>query len=273
MAYRNFLLAFSGESAFKSSLDHAIRMTLHHDGWLTAVVRNGRPFFDRYSMALTEELREQLRQAEVTNIQHAVDQFRKATEAAGLADRAQFLMPDDIGGALPSEVARYHDLVITGFQSDLPSEEHRAASPDLIALRSGRPVLVVPNSYDASELADHALLAWDGKRSAARALGDAMSILETKPRVTVLTVGSQPETHAIKGLMRHLDRHGVAADHAHKPGKGKRIATQIEDTADEVGAKVVIMGAYEHSKFAQDIFGGVTHEVLKTTRVPVFMSH
>lgn len=33
------------------------------------------------------------------------------------------------------------------------------------------------------------------------------------------------------------------------------------------------MGAYEHSKFSQDLFGGVTHELIRSTKVPVFMSH
>ncbi|WP_276326206.1 universal stress protein [Phaeobacter gallaeciensis] len=40
-----------------------------------------------------------------------------------------------------------------------------------------------------------------------------------------------------------------------------------------MGAKLIVMGAYEHSKFSQDLFGGVTHEVIRSSQVPVFMSH
>lgn len=47
----------------------------------------------------------------------------------------------------------------------------------------------------------------------------------------------------------------------------------IKDTADEIGAKLIVMGTYEQSKFSQDLFGGVTYAVVRTARVPVFMSH
>ena len=50
-------------------------------------------------------------------------------------------------------------------------------------------------------------------------------------------------------------------------------AEAAQKTADEIGAKLIVMGAYEHSKFSQDIFGGVTHDVVRSSNIPVFMSH
>jgi nucleotide-binding universal stress UspA family protein len=274
MAFRNLLLAFSGEAAFASSLAHAIKLAHHHDAWLTAIMRNGRSFFDRYGAGLPSALRAQLHQAEEEDVNAAIAQFEAAVHEAGLTGRAEFLPPQLIGDVPPSELARHYDLVITGFQSDLPSEEHHVADPHLLALRGGRPVLVVPQDYVAPALADHALVAWDGKRAAARALGDAMDIIEGKREVTVLTVGGKPsEAFPDGGIMRHLERHGIKANHLHKARQGAGIASVIEDTADEVGARLIVMGAYEHSKLSQDMFGGVTHDVLKTARVPVFMSH
>lgn len=41
----------------------------------------------------------------------------------------------------------------------------------------------------------------------------------------------------------------------------------------EVGASMLVMGAFERSKLSEDIFGGVTAEVLKKTHLPVFLSH
>lgn len=274
MTFRNLLLAYSGEAAFASSLAHAIKLAHLHDAWLTAIMRNGRSFFDRYGAGLTPALREQLRHVEDEDMQAAIGQFEAAVATAGIENRAEFIPPERIGTKLPSELARHYDLVITGFRSDLPGEEHHVVNPDLIALHSGRPVLVVPPDYDAPALADHVLVAWDGKRAAARALGDAMDIIEGKRQATILTVGDTPlEMPADGGILRHLERHGVAVQHVHKSPQGRSIAALIEDTADEIGAKLIVMGAYEHSKFSQDMFGGVTHEVLKTARVPVFMSH
>lgn len=275
MAFRNILLAYSGEAGFVSSLRHALKIVKRHDGWLTGVFRRSPSYVERYGAGLSADLRARLRAVETGDIEETMARFHAEAAEMGLSDRARFLDPREVGDLLPSAVARHYDLVVTGVQSHLPNEEHRAASPDLLALRSGRPVLIVPDGYEATGLADHVLVAWDGKRSAARALNDAMWIFEAdRPQVTILTVGPEPETPLPGGgIVTHLQRHGVEAVHLHKTPRHQSIARLIEATSAEVGAKLIVMGAYEHSKFSQDMFGGVTHEVLHTATVPVFMSH
>ena len=102
-----------------------------------------------------------------------------------------------------------------------------------------------------------------------------MFTLEEKPRkVSVVTVGhmlrDMPEAISIA---THLKRHGVEADFISVTDSTRDIAKAIQKTADEIGAKLIVMGAYEHSKFSQDIFGGVTHDVVRSSNIPVFMSH
>ena len=118
---------------------------------------------------------------------------------------------------------------------------------------------------------DHALIAWDGKRCAARALGDAMDILEDKARVTVLEVGKDtvPRTDT---LLRNLERHGIDAQLVNKP-RHRSIAQTVLDTTEEVGARLIVMGAYEHSRFQHNLIGGVTTDVMAKSTVPVFLSH
>ncbi|MBO6854545.1 universal stress protein [Maritimibacter sp. DP4N28-5] len=102
-----------------------------------------------------------------------------------------------------------------------------------------------------------------------------MTILEERPRkVTILIVGaSLPKMPEGTDIVTHLRRHGVDVEQVERP-KGKNgIADVIQRTAAELGAKLIVMGAYEHSKFSQDLFGGVTHEVIRSSQVPVFMSH
>lgn len=274
MTLKNLLLAYSGESSFESSLAHAIKLAVRYDAWLTVAMRNGASYIDKYGAGLTSALRRQLRGLDDADVSNAVDIFNAAVETAGIQDRAEFLLPDQLGDLLPSEMARHYDLVVTGFHSELASDEHHAANPDLIALRSGRPVVVVPDTYVTPTLSDHVLVAWDGKRSAARALGDAMYVLEGNRKVTILTIGgAKPEMPVDGGILRHLERHGIQSQHLHNAHRSGSIAAIIKDTADEVGAKLIVMGAYEHSKLTQDLFGGVTHDVIRTARVPVFMAH
>ncbi|MCP4997014.1 MAG: universal stress protein, partial [Gammaproteobacteria bacterium] len=55
--------------------------------------------------------------------------------------------------------------------------------------------------------------------------------------------------------------------------KGKSVGKRILEFLDKEQPKLLVMGAYEHSKFRQSIVGGVTSHVLKKTKVPVFISH
>lgn len=270
MAYKNLLLVYGGLPAFESSLAHSVKLALHYQGWLTCVAPTGPAFLDRFGGGLDANVREMLQQASTDTFHIARDAFMAATKAASLSAKSEFLEADRIVPLQTGELARHYDLVITG----LHTANDQGPNPDLLALTSGRPVLVVPPKFQAPGLADHALVAWDGKRSAARSLGDAMGILEDKGKVTVLTVGRDPHDGPIgDGILRHLEWHGIEAAHIQKPSIGKSIAAEIEDTADEVGAKLIVMGAFEHSKFTQDLLGGVTHEVMRTARVPVFMAH
>ncbi len=274
MSIKNILIAHTGSAAFQSSLDYATRIAVRHEAWLTALYGNTSSYFDQV-LELTEELTRKLGAVRGERIASAKHSFDAAMAAAGMAERSQFLLPEDVGRLSPSEVARHYDFVVTGSHPNRPADEFRAVSPDVIALQSGRPVLVVPEGYKADRLADHALVAWDGKRAAARALNDAMSVLEEKPRkVSVVTVGPLlSEVPEAISIARHLERHGIEADFITLRDAGRGIARHIQNTAEDIGAKLIVMGAFEHSKFSQDIFGGVTHDVVRRTSVPVFMSH
>jgi len=274
VSIKNILLAHTGSAAYPSSLRYAAKIAAKHNAWLTGIYGGVTSYFDQV-LGLTDDLRLKLLEVKKSKVDGIRDLFHEEVARAGIQERAEFLSLEAVGKLSPAEVARNFDFVVTGYQSKLPNDEYRAASPDLMALRSGRPVLVVPDGYEAETLATHALVAWDGKRSAARAINDAMTVLEEKPRkVSILTVGKvMQELPASVGILRHLERHGIQADHIQRSKSGHSIADIIKTTADEIGAKLIVMGAFEHSKFSQDVFGGVTHDVLQSAQVPVFMSH
>ncbi|MBO9421586.1 Universal stress protein family protein [Labrenzia sp. THAF191b] len=274
MTIKNILLVHSGTSGFPSSLRHASKIAAKHNAWLTGVYGSDISFFDQV-LGLTEDLVKKLGVVRNAKIESSHELFEDVTNSLGLTDRAQFLMPETVGNLSLPEIARNFDFVVTGCQPKLPTDEFRAVSPDLLALQSGRPVLVVPDQFEAEQLGSHTLVAWDGKRAAARALNDAMNILEERPRkVSLLTVGDiLPSFPEGTDIFTHLERHGVNVEKIACPKPTNSVAKTIQKTAAEIGAKLVVMGAYEHSKFSQDLFGGVTHELIRSTKVPVFMSH
>ncbi|MEN8842119.1 MAG: universal stress protein [Octadecabacter sp.] len=271
MNIKSILCAYSGDGALGSGLAHAIKLADHHTAHLTGVLRHGRPMLEqRFAAQVPTKLLEQLHQADTDHIIEVKGRFNKAVAGAGLEGQSKFVELDPATDGPLTEFARGFDLVVTGVHSEAANEAHLTANPDMIALKSGRPVLVVPNGYAAKGLAERALVAWDGKRSAARAIGDAMAILESKAGVTLLSVGKTPRGTA--QLIENMQRHGIDVT-ARTVKKKHSISDTILAEAETTGSGLIVMGAYEHSKFAHDLMGGVTTDVIRDTRVPVFMSH
>lgn len=190
MTVKNILVAYSGWRSAQSTLRHALKIAEHNDAWVTGIVGHGQSQLLRLMGGhATRDILETLQKNEDEEIKNAKSVFEKTVEKHGRAHASEVIDVFDDDGATVASFARTFDLVVTAPHNTERGEEHMSASPDLIALQSGRPVLVVPKNYDAPGLSVHVVVAWDGKRAAARAIGDAMSMLEEKGKVTVLTIG------------------------------------------------------------------------------------
>lgn len=274
-SFRNILCAYSGDATRGSGLAYAAGLARQNDGWLTGVLRHGTPRLEkRYSGLLADTVVRALRDADRRHIDDAAVLFGRVAEKYGLTDRAEFIELNPEDGLGLSDLARAYDLIVCGLPGDAAGEAHLAGRPEQIALQSGRPVLVVPNGCRFDGPVQRALIAWDGKRAAARAVGDALPMLRRGAEVVLLTVGRHPPAPVPGGgVMAWLHRHGVAVDHVHMEGGRGSVAPAIRDTAEARGADLVVMGAFEHAKFGQDIWGGVTTEMFSQPGRPLFMSH
>jgi len=70
-----------------------------------------------------------------------------------------------------------------------------------------------------------------------------------------------------------LRRHGIEAEAMVRPADRGGVARTLMEVCQEVGAGLLVMGAYEHSKFSEDILGGVTRDIFDEAPLPVLMSH
>lgn len=273
MALKNILAAYSGLESKKSGLSYAIALAKQNNAWITGVLsHHGRPAAEeRFSSRLPSHIIEEIQSLDKEHRETIKQGFGDTIKAHNLTDQSEFFDLANSDEHDLSAFARTFDLIIMGPHSADPRDAHISAFPDLVALQSGRPIMIVPNDYVVDKVADHALVAWDGKRASARALADVMTILEAKPKVTILCVGDNATPDSSR-LLSSLERHGVEASLQVKQ-RNKSTANTILQTATEIDANLIVMGAYEHSKFTQDIFGGVTSSVIKLSKIPVLLSH
>ena len=136
-------------------------------------------------------------------------------------------------------------------------------------------MLVVPYIQRAGMKLDRIMVCWDGSRSAARAVGDAMPFLTRAKAVEVVVIGDRVKSKEIPGadMAHHLVRHGVKVE------VNEIIATDI-DAADVIlshasdsATDFMVMGGYGHSRLREFVLGGVTRSILSTMTIPTLMSH
>ncbi len=188
-----------------------------------------------------------------------------------------------VEGNLPATVAlhaRYADLTVLGQAN--PYEQRDGLGHDAVAvatvMASGRPVLAVPFAGEFPTLGERVLVAWNASREAARAVNDALPLLREASAVTVLAVNPR---RGINGhgdvpaadMALHLARHGVRAEAAHTVANDIPDGEALLSYAADIGADLIVSGAYGHSRARELVFGGVTRTLLAEMTAPVFLSH
>jgi nucleotide-binding universal stress UspA family protein len=180
-----------------------------------------------------------------------------------------------------ARLARHFDLLLIGQLSEPGDSRQQIRAEELVTL-SGKPLIIVPSGYQVRPFTEHAVIAWDRSRPAARALSDAMQILETKQRLDVVTVAGKDKEARKEGgkgkaggldILTHLKRHGIAAQRVALSASREGVGATILDYCKDQDADVLVMGAYGHARLREELFGGVTRHVLQHMTVPVLMSH
>jgi nucleotide-binding universal stress UspA family protein len=177
-------------------------------------------------------------------------------------------------GELMAEYARLKDLTIAPIPADDSVDEWYA---ETIAFRSGRPVLIVPESLAQPGFRlDSVAVAWDYSRTAARAVADAIPLLQRAKSVRIVTVTHEKTFDASRAtyeLATHLSRHGVSVTVDEVDAAGRDIGTVLTQFVVANKINLLVMGAYGHSRLREFILGGATKSMMAKPPVPVFLSH
>lgn len=168
--------------------------------------------------------------------------------------------------------ARAADLVVLGQYGSDPGMV--LGSPEDVILACGRPVLMVPWAGRFERVGATVLIAWNGGRESMRAVHDTLPLMEMAAAVTVLSVDPDPdEDWGTDDVVQHLVRHGLKAKAETQSPIDLTPPEAVLFRAAELGADLIVMGAYGHSWMREVIFGGMTQEILSTMTVPVLMAH
>jgi nucleotide-binding universal stress UspA family protein len=193
----------------------------------------------------------------------ADDELAKTLESRLAAGDVPFDVLKTEGSTLDAmlSAAKLADLAIVsrscGFAGDLAIE---ANCPVLVL---GTAALAVPVST--------AVIAWDGGLQGARALRGAVPLLAGCSAVHVVSVSNNKESEfPATNSLRYLARHGITAD-LHELRKSGSVEATIAAEVARLGASLLVMGAYSHTRLREFMFGGVTRYFLDLAAGPALL--
>lgn len=182
-------------------------------------------------------------------------------------------------GGIPAIVglrARFSDLTLLGspYAEGQPPEAEIVAEAALF--EGSCPVMVLPKAQLPQAPLRRILVAWNQSAEALVTIRRALPLLRAAQMVEVTCIDprrtSSERSDPGGALTQMLTRHGVRAEIAVLARTAPAISDELNRRAVEIGADLIVMGAYGHSRFRQAILGGATRNMLEKSAVPVFMA-
>ena len=277
--YKNLLVSIPTERSPRPVIDGAISLAARCQAQLDAVSVG----YESSSMPLVAEggaavaaIFEAEREKALERAHAALAIFETEAKRAGVihSSRAISALQGE-AAAILGATARLYDLAVVA----QPEFEHDTFDNTLaqeILFQSGGPVRFMPYTFKGAFHARRVGICWDGSRLAARAVRDAMPLLEQAEAITIITINaasSVPADASAAHLMHYLSRLGVPTEiDSVKTEKANTQSSILSLAADE-NLNLLVMGGYGHSRLKETVFGGVTREMLESMTVPTLMSH
>lgn len=197
---------------------------------------------------------------------------RLASHAVPVTVEAQYIDRGTVP-TLAARFARYADLTLVP-----PDDGVQSAVIDGALFESGRPVLLLPRGGTSFPQPKTVMIAWNASVQASKAVRDAIGLMKAADKVHAVLVdpvpsfdGHGPEPGA--DLATYLGRHGITTEVHCLPKEGKDIGEIMRRSATDLGADLVVMGGFGHSRLRERIFGGATTSMMKAPAVAVLMAH
>jgi nucleotide-binding universal stress UspA family protein len=227
------------------------------------------PMYTAYaSPTVIDELRKAERGAETAS-QAAFERARRDPKGAALR---RLLVLDELADEGIVRAARAYDLGVTLLPGG-PASTPVADILTKLVLEAGAPVLAAPEELLANAPLDTVMIAWDGSREAGHAMRASVPFLERAKSVEIVHLGAaRTDNGPIRAAAAYLEAHGISAA-ATQARLTDAEGPALLDLAEREGANLVVMGAYGHPRWVEQVFGGATRQVVRKSRVPLLLAH
>ena len=170
-----------------------------------------------------------------------------------------------------AEYGRFADLVVVGRTRG--GQEVALDVLEAALMDTGKPLLIAPPK-PAGALLDCVVIAWKDTPEAARAVASAMPLIDHAKKLVIVTVDEEKaKEDTSEKLQRALRWHRPDVSVQHVPRAGRPPVEVMLEATQAMGATLLVMGGYSHSRLREVVFGGFTQRILGGADLAVLMAH
>lgn len=169
--------------------------------------------------------------------------------------------------------AKLADLIVVNRRLDGAWYPDMSEITGAVVAKGGRPVMAVPQGARRLDLHGNVVIAWDGSDPAAAAMRAAVPLLAFAGSVTLLQVDDGSVTIPATEAARYLSRHGITATVQIEDGRGRKVTDVVRTVLASRNASYLVMGGFDHPRWLESIFGGVTATMIDHTPIPILLAH
>lgn len=276
MAIRTVLCVL-GIHAFRRDLEGALQLCRSADADLKILVLSmaAPPGVGGYGEFMAEAWLEE-READRKALQAQEEAVRAALATTDVHWSVESEYCEEAGAdAVIAGHAFFADLIYLGAETSAQATLRRQII-DGGLFQAPSSILIDPKYRAASLMPATILVAWTSTREAARAVRQALPLLERAGSVRVCLIdpvtaaeGDEPGAQ----IAAYLARHGVPVTVDVLSSAGRGIPETLVQHAGDVAADLLVMGAYGHSRLRERLWGGVTNWMIENAPLPVLMAH
>lgn len=281
---KSILVPVRGDGMVATVLAHAAELAKQHKAHVNVVHCRAQPkdlmpqgfslndFARKVMMEQASELANR-QEDHLRGILHRLSREFGLTEDASSEGTAACTFTEENGrmADVVKHAGRLSDLIVL----PKPQRERNLGQSSLKAALygAGRPVLVCPGQLQPdATFAQHVAVGWNGSLPASRAVASSLDIVHAAKRVSILT-GGKVQSHGpdVDELVAYYALRGIQAEIVRFDGKDA--AKELLKTSKDIGASLLVIGAYSHSHETEMLFGGNTARIVDKTEMPILMAH
>ncbi|SFS21828.1 Universal stress protein family protein [Yoonia litorea] len=276
MTYRIIATILTDTDQSTEGLDAAIaladRMNAHLDIYIVTVshTETNNYYIGAEALMIAEQTRDAMEQRDKIE---AWLKDRMHGEMKRWASHTATVQGPALTGFLARKL-RFSDLVV--LPRPYQDNPEAAALVEACLFAAERPVLMIPKGCKAPEVGGHILMGWNDAAEALAAARAALPLLEQADVADICII--DPPAHSAErsdpggAMAQYLLRHGTRSEVAVLAKSDLPICETLLKRAKEVGAQMIVSGAYGHSRLREAVFGGATRNLLERADIPILMS-